>query len=416
MAPVEKYDLWGYVNRDGEQVVDFQFVWASTFESGRSRVLTESGWAILGSDFELNRFPDVTMLGTVEESPVPVVGSEGWTFFNPREGRENRFGTYDAILPFAEGLGVVKRGSFWGYVNPDGQEIIEPKFEAAGRFRENRARVKIGGQWGYVAHPERSSNVRAETVPLNVREGPEERTYSDTKLEESLLEEYPTWFHPGRDRYVNVGRGVLERRWHREETVPDSSLSFEETLFEVDRFPYEFPDAVQHEAAEELFFRSLAAAKRYGWADYTRAREVGYRPNQEDGTHLHHLENSTDSRVLVPAKPEYLIYYSGGDKNNRRLTGFMYLNKELEGTAPQIGGGLTRWHYHRYSSEKCFRDKLLILHEDEECRRGVRQSRAPEMLHLWFMNHPQGTFGTRMVFFADLLPDWTREYRPKFTP
>ena len=44
----------------------------------------------------------------------------------------------------------VWRDGEYGYVDRTGGFRIKPRFEAAGRFREGRARVRLGGKYGFV--------------------------------------------------------------------------------------------------------------------------------------------------------------------------------------------------------------------------------------------------------------------------
>lgn len=69
----------------------------------------------------------------------------------------------------------------------------------------------------------------------------------------------------------------------------------------------------------------------------------------------------------------------------------------LEARGPQVGGPLTLWHYHVWFRPKCLRGGLLSTGEGRNgCRDGEPSHRSPEMLHLWFLDHPMGRFATTM--------------------
>jgi hypothetical protein len=38
----------------------------------------------------------------------------------------------------------------WGYIDPSGKFVIEPKFDAAGWFEGGRAQVQLGDHWEYI--------------------------------------------------------------------------------------------------------------------------------------------------------------------------------------------------------------------------------------------------------------------------
>lgn len=409
LAPVEKDDLWGYINRHGELVQQYRYQWGSSFKSKHARVLTHAGWKLINRQFETRDLTEYELIGSLINARAPVIQGESWGFIDGNGNRLRPETDYDAVIPFHDGSAPVKRGAKWGYINSSGDTILDPSLDAAGQFHEGFARFKVDGEWGFLTDQPRDDEVFDTSVIV------EETVEGDTRgsLETSLSEEFPEWFYEPGQRYVSIGRGVLDRRWHLEITSPTESYGFNEVLYEVTKYPYQFPTAVQHEAAEELYYRSLEAVEQNGWFEFQNALDEGFEQNKHDATHFHHLGNSTDSEVLVPGEPEYLIYY--GEGKDQRLTGFMYLNSSLYGTGPQVGGNLTKWHYHRYSSDICFRNRLIIQHEADDCPDGKWQRRAPEMLHIWFIEHPQGSHATRMQFFEDRVPKSTRDYNPKLT-
>ena len=83
------------------------------------------------------------------------------------------------LIPAPEGTGNYPLGYEWGYVDTDGDWIIEPRFEKARVFAEGLAAVQLGGKWGYIdqtgaiviqpqfteAHPFRGGTARVATGP-----------------------------------------------------------------------------------------------------------------------------------------------------------------------------------------------------------------------------------------------------------
>jgi hypothetical protein len=45
---------------------------------------------------------------------------------------------------------VVQQNGRYGYINPQGEWIVEPQYANAGRFSEGHARVQIGPRWGFI--------------------------------------------------------------------------------------------------------------------------------------------------------------------------------------------------------------------------------------------------------------------------
>jgi hypothetical protein len=54
------------------------------------------------------------------------------------------------ILSFSEGLARVRDGRGWGFIDKQGNEVIEPRFQSAGAFSEGLAAVQVEGLWGYI--------------------------------------------------------------------------------------------------------------------------------------------------------------------------------------------------------------------------------------------------------------------------
>ncbi len=44
----------------------------------------------------------------------------------------------------------IRQEGRWGYMNAEGELVIEPRIKAAGPFREGRALVRKGGTYGYI--------------------------------------------------------------------------------------------------------------------------------------------------------------------------------------------------------------------------------------------------------------------------
>ena len=58
--------------------------------------------------------------------------------------------SFDYVGDFCEGLASVEKDDKWGYINTEGEQIVECKFDDAYDFNEGFARVKKDGKWGYI--------------------------------------------------------------------------------------------------------------------------------------------------------------------------------------------------------------------------------------------------------------------------
>jgi hypothetical protein len=164
-------------------------------------------------------------------------------------------------------------------------------------------------------------------------------------------------------------------------------------MYELTQFPDKEPTAEQQRNAQELLEKTFAAVKARGWLNKEQALKDGYQNMYQDKIHYYKEEFLYDDEVLNPERPEFLMFYP--TQHGELLMGVMFGSVER---GPQIGGPLTLWHYH-IEKGICYRNGHLPIgevNEKGECAEGVTSKHSPEMLHMWFFDHPDGRFATRM--------------------
>lgn len=57
---------------------------------------------------------------------------------------------YERACGFREGLASVQRNGKWGWINQRGEEVIKPLYDNAGVFNNGIAIAQIGGKWGWI--------------------------------------------------------------------------------------------------------------------------------------------------------------------------------------------------------------------------------------------------------------------------
>jgi len=186
--------------------------------------------------------------------------------------------------------------------------------------------------------------------------------------------------------------------------LPESALAIDpETvphmaIFEVTREPQaRRPTGEQQRAADDFVRRCREAAEANGWYDFERAVADGYERMFEDEVHYVKRAFLKDGRVLDPTRPEFLMYYPTDE--GKKLAGYMFLVEDPAASGPQIGGPLTLWHFHVWGRKKCLYEGLLVVGDADaegRCAEGVPSHVSPEMLHVWFVDHPKGPFSTQM--------------------
>lgn len=187
---------------------------------------------------------------------------------------------------------------------------------------------------------------------------------------------------PFRDRPVQLGR------------TPDGRYltRIEMSAIAVSQWPAaRRPSARERKFAQRLADRTRAAIRRFD--ELAVATAAGYA--RVDDVHYVSAAALRDGRVLDPSRPEALMYADRAD--GPVLLGAMFL---APGTSrgPQIGGPLTRWHYHLFGAAVCMIDggfPVALAGAHDACALGRAAVRSPEMLHVW-IDHPRDVFDPSM--------------------
>lgn len=208
---------------------------------------------------------------------------------------------------------------------------------------------------------------------------------------------------PG-SRVVNIYEKGEKPVWIEE---PEDMSDEESFIYEVTRFANDTPTQQNYEAAWRLYNESFESAKDNGWFDFETATEDGY--IQLNSIHWAKPEHLFDQENLESKRPESLVYYQGKD-GEKRLAGMMFYTDSLGTEGEQIGGPLTLWHYHpHWNAEKpvCFRKRMsqrLNITERSCPENNTKGYRTPEMMHVWFIKHPEGQFASRMTLPLKQVP------------
>ncbi len=59
-------------------------------------------------------------------------------------------GQWDGAKDFSEHMAAVKQDGKWGFIDDEGNVVVEPKYDAANSFSEGLAAVQSNGKWGYI--------------------------------------------------------------------------------------------------------------------------------------------------------------------------------------------------------------------------------------------------------------------------
>ena len=190
--------------------------------------------------------------------------------------------------------------------------------------------------------------------------------------------------------YVSQYCASNEKNWMLEEELPQDPAG---GIYEVTRFPQGQPSEADFNKAEQMENSAWQAAVDNGWLNKSKALADGFELLIEDNIHFGRQQFIFDNTELDPARPEFLMYYP--TEYGELLMGAMFVS---QGRGEQIAGPLSIWHYH-IGPLACYKQGLypVSLADDRgNCVEGTAQRKTIEMLHLWFFDHPEGPFATKM--------------------
>lgn len=100
--------------------------------------------------------------------PIPDE-NEQWGYIN-QEGEWIIQPSFEAASLFHEGIASVKQDGKWGFVNRKGEWVIQPEFELTSHFEHGFAKAKKGSHW-YIFNPAGESLSQVSFDPLISPEG-----------------------------------------------------------------------------------------------------------------------------------------------------------------------------------------------------------------------------------------------------
>lgn len=187
LFPVCENGLFGYINKNGEMVIEPKYYRANFFSEGLASVCNDVGYGfidtrgnviidyqfkdVLGGRFicgiapiatlddkfgYVNRDGKIFALGLSKISVRP--DSEGLLVYY-KDGKHGFVDTngevvikpqFDDVREFSDGMAAVKLNNKWGYINKNGKMVIDCKYENALEFKEGLAPIQVFGLWGFI--------------------------------------------------------------------------------------------------------------------------------------------------------------------------------------------------------------------------------------------------------------------------
>ncbi len=137
---VSRDGLWGYVNRDGIEVIPCRFKEVRDFNNGLAAVKIGRYWGFIDKDGDIQIELKYKQVGNFSEGLSWVYDGEGVKFINP-SGATVISGDFKKGYDFRFGVARVVVGGKYGLIDQTGEFLLRPKYGEIGDFNNHALAV-----------------------------------------------------------------------------------------------------------------------------------------------------------------------------------------------------------------------------------------------------------------------------------
>ena len=152
LAAVQHNGLWGYIDKEGNEVIPCQYESAEDFNNSRAIVSKGGLYGCIDTKgnevvpFEYGWIHHYTDYFTVNKDYKNIHGCG----YLDNEGKEIAPCIYSAISSFSDGLSRVRKDDLYGFIDKQGKEVIPCKYEYAEVFSDGLALIEREGLYGFI--------------------------------------------------------------------------------------------------------------------------------------------------------------------------------------------------------------------------------------------------------------------------
>lgn len=145
-VPFQESGKWGYETRTGDVAIQPQFNSAQKFSEGLARVELGYHFGYIDQTGKIVIHPNYLWGGKFCEGLARVRSVKKTFGYINKQGNPINKRPLDGALDFCEGVAPVMINNKWGYMDQNGEIVIEPQFDEAEKFDNGLARVRNGWQ------------------------------------------------------------------------------------------------------------------------------------------------------------------------------------------------------------------------------------------------------------------------------
>ncbi|MCA1802282.1 MAG: WG repeat-containing protein [Rhodothermaceae bacterium] len=142
-AMVRRQNLFGYIDKDGNAVVDLKYSEARPFSERLAAVRISDRWGFIDGNGDVAITPGFISVGDFGDGLAPARASSNLFGYVDKAGNFVIGEQFEVAEPFTEGRAAVFVDGRWTFIDKKGNTITSPKFDDVRPFYNGLARVTI---------------------------------------------------------------------------------------------------------------------------------------------------------------------------------------------------------------------------------------------------------------------------------
>ncbi|KXZ39756.1 WG containing repeat-containing protein [Alkalithermobacter thermoalcaliphilus JW-YL-7 = DSM 7308] len=140
---------WGYINEDGNFVIEAMYDYAQAFKENIAIVVKENLYGVIDMYGNYVVYPRYNFIDEFREKRAIVVKDSSFRIIDT-DGIEITQKDYSYISAFSNNRALFREGYLYGYLDLYGNEVIPAKYKDATDFREDKAVVNVDDNLYYL--------------------------------------------------------------------------------------------------------------------------------------------------------------------------------------------------------------------------------------------------------------------------
>ena len=149
LAAVKFFGNWGFIDRHGNWAIQPEYNDAKPFSEGLACVMKNNKWGYINKKGGWHFEPKLSVVSSFTDGKAIIKNGDGYVFINKNGDRLLKH-SFERALPFSEGLAFVIFNGYKGYIERNGNWLIKHDYAEAYSFSEGLALIRNGNKYGFI--------------------------------------------------------------------------------------------------------------------------------------------------------------------------------------------------------------------------------------------------------------------------